>query len=279
MRIIKKLSGHSGCSVYLCENNNKNFIRKVSGNVSYNSRLKLQCNKQKEYKSNVFYTPKVLNEGNENNLFFYDMEYIQGIVLSQALCTLKVEEIFSVFNKLLSELINCELTYSENTISVMKNKINGLYRKLDAMKYNKYFSYLLDYDWTFLPVSSCHGNLTLENIIYDHNRLVLIDFLDSFIESPYIDLAKLLQDLECHWAYRNNRDFKDYEFRLNLAKEIVLERLSDSNDGRNKIHLIYSLLLLNLLRILPYSVDDRTTLFIERKAEAVYKKLKMEEIK
>ena len=40
----------------------------------------------------------------------------------------------------------------------------------------------------------CHGDLTLSNLIFKNNEIYCIDFLDSFIDSPIIDLVKLKQD-------------------------------------------------------------------------------------
>lgn len=60
-----------------------------------------------------------------------------------------------------------------------------------------------------LPVGRCHGDLTLSNILVqprlgNHSalRIVLIDFLDNFVESPLADMAKLCQDLKYAWTVR-----------------------------------------------------------------------------
>jgi thiamine kinase-like enzyme len=73
-----------------------------------------------------------------------------------------------------------------------------------------------------IPVGLCHGDLTLSNILIQRGgkssgpvgaitkaepdatvmRVVLIDFLDSFVESPLADMAKLCQDLVYGWTMR-----------------------------------------------------------------------------
>ena len=45
-----------------------------------------------------------------------------------------------------------------------------------------------------IPVGTCHGDLTFSNILFNGNNYYLIDFLDSFIESPLLDIVKLRQD-------------------------------------------------------------------------------------
>jgi hypothetical protein len=88
--------------------------------------------------------------------------------------------------------------------------------------------YLSSPELTDIPVGACHGDLTLSNILVaphddvgpnlcrgerspvDHAledanegpSLILIDFLDSFVESPLADLAKLKQDLCYCWTLR-----------------------------------------------------------------------------
>lgn len=53
------------------------------------------------------------------------------------------------------------------------------------------------------PAGDCHGDLTLSNVILSHSKgLLLIDFLDSFLESPLQDVAKIRQDLVYGWSFR-----------------------------------------------------------------------------
>lgn len=72
----------------------------------------------------------------------------------------------------------------------------------------------------YLPIGACHGDFTLSNVLVltplsgdglplspraqtkDTFRIALIDFLDSFVESPLADMAKLCQDLKYGWTLR-----------------------------------------------------------------------------
>jgi len=52
-------------------------------------------------------------------------------------------------------------------------------------------------------IGPCHGDLTLSNMILSPSKgLVLIDFLDTYFESPLQDVAKLRQDFYYGWARR-----------------------------------------------------------------------------
>ena len=53
-----------------------------------------------------------------------------------------------------------------------------------------------------IPISYCHGDLTLNNMLFLDSNIYLIDFLDSFVESPIIDLVKLKQDLQFFWSQK-----------------------------------------------------------------------------
>jgi hypothetical protein len=56
-----------------------------------------------------------------------------------------------------------------------------------------------------IPMGFCHGDLTLSNILIQestNDKIVLIDFLDSFLESPLSDMCKINQDLSHGWTIR-----------------------------------------------------------------------------
>lgn len=277
MKVLKELSGHSGCNVILCKENTNLFVRKISSSYEYNSRLVIQCQKQKTFSSKLITSPKVFRSGYLDNLFYFDMEYIQGETLSQKLCNLKVMEIIDVVNKLLTSNTTAEYC-EEKTKKTIVEKILNLKTIINCQNYDIYFSYLLAVPWNKLPISYCHGDLTLENIIIDKKgNLIFIDFLDSFINSRYIDISKLLQDLEAGWSYRNTQNIIDYELRIRIAKEVLIEKIMEEDNGFFKIKMSYILLLLNLLRIIPYTNDRKTMNFINNNLKKVYSKIIKEE--
>lgn len=66
-----------------------------------------------------------------------------------------------------------------------------------------------------VPVGECHGDLTLSNfIITSDNCMYLFDFLDSFIETPLQDVAKIVQDMKYGWSFRHEKGSVKLKGRL-----------------------------------------------------------------
>ena len=105
MKHLQKLLGHSGCQLNLYKDNGLFFLRKDAGNISYNHRLKKQCAKQKWFKLDAIKTPKVLRYGYDgNNLFYFDMEFINGISMSEYMNQIKIKEIVDLIGLLFKSL-------------------------------------------------------------------------------------------------------------------------------------------------------------------------------
>lgn len=113
------------------------------------------------------------------------------------------------------------------------------------------------------PVGSTHGDLTFSNIIIepDYRKIWLIDFLDSFIASPYADLAKLIQEFKYAWSARYLAE------PLRTSASIFGSHAMDHLTSRlhkydRKLLKIFSLI--NLYRIAPYVKDKVTLDWLER---------------
>lgn len=110
----------------------------------------------------------------------------------------------------------------------------------------------------------CHGDLTLSNIIFNKKlkKIILIDFLKSYNDSPIQDICKLIQDLRFYWSSRNlnkNDTLRAKIFCDNLKPFKILGKLK-------LFSLIEVEMLMTLLRILPYisSNDALTIKWVER---------------
>ena len=136
------------------------------------------------------------------------------------------------------------------------------------------FLHLEKYDWNKIPKTPCHGDLTLENILITKEKKVyLIDFLDSFCNSWMIDIAKLFQDLEYKWSYRNKTISVNTELRLLVAKEALIEEILKRKNGEESLKTIYYILLLNIIRIIPYTKQIETLNFLYFVIEDLIKKV------
>ena len=130
---------------------------------------------------------------------------------------------------------------------------------------------LSNHNFGDVPKSKCHGDLTLENILINvNNDIYLIDFLDSFFDSYMIDFAKLLQDLKLYWSYRNKLISPNLELRLLVAKETLIEYITKLPNGKNNLIHIYYILLMNVMRIVPYVSDDITKQCLENSIHKLF---------
>lgn len=122
----------------------------------------------------------------------------------------------------------------------------------------KLFKEYSSHDLT-LPISKCHGDLTLSNIkITDKNQIALFDFLECEINSPLQDAAKLVQDFVYGWSFRKEKQ------SVRLKGELFCEKAYPS--FIDVLYKIYSyemrvIEVLTLLRIAPYiKSEDRVTI-------------------
>ncbi|TXI21822.1 MAG: hypothetical protein E6Q67_07080 [Roseateles sp.] len=112
------------------------------------------------------------------------------------------------------------------------------------------------------PMGPCHGDLTLSNVILDPvSGITLIDFLDTFLETPLQDVAKLKQDFVYGWSFRKDPP------ALTIKAEILCRH--HSPQAIVQIERMYPtqvrlLTLLTLARIAPYVKDTVTQQWLVR---------------
>lgn len=267
------LGGHSGCTILLMEDESgKAFVRKFSSDLNYNKRLEYQCDKQAEFVSNKIKAPKVLDRGyTEDGLFYFDMEYIQGITLAEYMKYMDVSKVHGLVDNIVCNIVGSSNTSNSEAGYVFSKKILSL-KKTTAQFKNSLLNEALDeltiYDWSRFGETFCHGDLTLENIIVHNNELYIIDFLDSFYNSWILDIGKLMQDVQALWSYRNDKTVNTNTLiRLIVFRDILVEKICGNNI---EIYMdIYHALLLHLVRIYPYAKDRETIDFLNEKTVSV----------
>lgn len=111
-----------------------------------------------------------------------------------------------------------------------------------------------DFPDMYIPTGTCHGDLTFSNILFNGNNYYLIDFLDSFIESPLLDIVKLRQDTAWLWSQLMYVKPCD-EIRLRIAFGKIDRELDTHFRRRYEWYGRYykPLQLMNFLRILQYA--------------------------
>jgi serine/threonine protein kinase len=257
MSIIRKLNGHSGCNIELRENSRGKYVRKTSGSTKYNDRLEKQMLKQKGFcpSSNTIKTPKIYDCGINNGLFYFDMEYINGISLNKYMSFNSKKDIDFIILEIFSFIQNNGERKHVNIVDEMEKKILNISSLAQGID-EKYINYCLKYDWSMVESGFCHGDLTFENVLIYKGKIYLIDFLDSFVNTNIIDYSKLLQDMLIMWSWRNQR-------KKPFIKNIFLYEQLKSFVGKEKFELIKRMLILNLLRIFPYAKNKDTKFFLE----------------
>ena len=118
-----KISGRSGCSLSIINDNDLLLVRKISSDIEYNNRLKKQAEKQQFLGSafrfnKSFIVPNVRKMGlTADTKFFFEMEYVNAYKFSDYFSKIS----FSGVGKLFDTLIN----YFDNSFS------NSDFQKMD----------------------------------------------------------------------------------------------------------------------------------------------------
>jgi tRNA A-37 threonylcarbamoyl transferase component Bud32 len=242
-----------GCKLEINKQNDCLFVIKTSKNKDYNIRLKEQCEKQRTFKHVFFSAPLIFESSDdEDGLFKFSMEYINGLTLSEYFRKIEICNIEDLAQKFFS-LIPDNYYFDKDAKKIFILKLEELEKKINIKNdelFVNVFSKLKNYSWAYCISGNCHGDMTLENIIWSNDKLYLIDFLDSFYNSWMIDIAKILQDVECKWSYRHDESIdKNLEIRLLIFKQILLDKILSLKDGDKLLNAIYCVLLVNLTKL------------------------------
>ena len=270
---ITDLGGHSGCRILLCEEeDNKVYVRKISSDKSYNERLRIQADKQASFKSDVVKAPRVYSTGyTQDGLYYFDMEYIQGITMAEYMQTIEVGKVRGLVESIIRDIVAVNDGDSDADESIFINKINDLKKKLGSKNnavIDEALEMLVNHSWTRFSKTSCHGDLTLENIIVKDGQLYLIDFLDSFYDSWIMDISTLMQDVQTLWSYRFQEEINiNTLIRLIVFRDILMDTVQKLS--KDDVIEVYYALLLKLIRIYPYTKDEHTYEFLNSKTASI----------
>ncbi|NQU81209.1 MAG: phosphotransferase [Bacteroidetes bacterium] len=276
-----KIEGRSGCKLEILKPDNCYFVKKISGSTSYNLRLKKQCEKQNAFANkndecHPFYAPRIngYNFPSNKGLAEFSMEYLPGEIYSEFLerCTVNqlntlIDEFFLFLQKAIDNSVDEHIDKQ-----IFLTKINSINQALHQKKiHNPVFKNVIEFLTTNilsaqLPIGFCHGDLTLSNIIISDNKVYLIDFLDTFIESPLLDIVKIRQDTKFYWSLLLGKNTANYQ-RLKIIQALkyfdnkIVKRFSSLSSYSTWYEYLEKL---NLMRILPYLNDKKEIDFVEK---------------
>lgn len=307
VKVKKNVSANSDAFTFFCKKDKCFLYRKIVINDLLNANKLKQQLEWIITNSNQLSLPQIKNFVNKNQTFWYDMitnkncinmyEHIKkkSIISSWRVIFNVLKEIKSLHTK------NTYITKEDLMIKYLNCKV---YKNLDKIKSDsKYIKSLLDYDEIiingkqyknlnyYLKNSSClsnnnllktfkndtcgciHGDLTLENIIFDKKYKKKFYFIDPNIDNIhqtiFLDYSKLLQSL--HGQYEKLKEVKQIKlshnkinYKLNVDKKMekiynLYDRYLQKNFSYNDYKSIYYHEIIHWLRLLPYKIrkDDK----------------------
>lgn len=244
--VLKQFQGYSGSQVFLVQQDDFIFIRKIN-NIERNYERLTFLEKM------GYNVPKIYKK--ENNLL--EMEYINGLDMKTYLTLYGIDS----FYKNICQLIN-RLKFE----SFEKDYTKTYYEKLNWFDVNDDLNFtkkeLIDSLPKILPSSVYHGDTTLENIIYKNNKFYLIDAATIEYDSWVFDVSKMRQDIHCGWFIRNQND-KNIKKYTNIIEQKILDTYPITNNN--------SLLILMLLRVFRYAQNEQDKKFLIEEMNKLWK--------
>ena len=278
-----EVKGHSGCNIEIVREDNDLFIYKSSRDTKYLPRLVMQAEKQRKAAQEEYQhvrIPNIYNVEQDAEHVSVKMEYVYSRNFIEYFETAGFEQI-RYFIDALIRFIEKELSGSPMQsipTSTTMDKFLDVERKINAnpllkddpdikeilLKARKRMNILCEQPTIDIPVGVCHGDLTFSNILFNGNNYYLIDFLDSFIESPLMDIVKIRQDSRHLWSQLMY--VKPYDkLRLKIICEKIdteIDRYFSRYSWYRRYYQDYQLL--NLLRILQYAKETKVVDYLKR---------------
>lgn len=250
--------GNSGCKVELVFNK-RMAVRKTSYSDDYAKRLGRQRVKQENFLTPIseIVIPKIF--GYDKNSFTMEhlpmldaVEFFERATPKKILSRIEIIVNFLMWELENSPEVEIDSHIFEQKIKQIKSRVPQDIWATHYSDVENAFRSVLPSS-VFLPVGICHGDLTFSNIMFslEESRVGLIDFLDSFLDSPLVDLAKLRQDTRFHWT--NLRYARSHDHgKIHVIDTWIDDQLtSNFSEFLNSIP-FWLIEVLNFLRIAPY---------------------------
>ena len=272
------LTGHSGARVVLHSNGQDSFVRKTAATAAASARLKAQADKQHALWMFGLPFPKVRAQAIDSaGIGSFEMNYIPGRTIADAVMNSgsfdpvavvkAVERLMWLFSAQRGAPIEPEIfrtKVAEASGRMLRETEDD--QLLDAML--TCAKELLLRDWSGIPETPSHGDLTLENILLTAGKsIAFIDCDDAFASSFWLDFGKLFQDIDGHWCIRSlYGESADPVRRLNASQTLEklglhIRGLAAEMDSDLPVRLP-QLAALGLFRAIPYAHTDVVRRFL-----------------
>jgi thiamine kinase-like enzyme len=270
---------YSGDLVYAKLINNRHVIikRSTKSDRRLEKAAELQKNNAK-FGHNIFAVP-IDRITTHNDYVEIEMPYKDGLNGENLYLYGHPQKTLAVCNVLVDETIK-NITSAQKNLSheklnsLSRKKIMEISKKIENkkefqltesinLKVKEKLINLLGEVGNSCPLALAHGDLTFSNIIIDsdYKSIWLIDFLDSFVNSPYVDIAKLIQEFKYGWSARflkGSEATKASIFKEH-SKIIITDKIKHIDPK-----LVGFFSLINLYRIAPYLTDNLTMEWLKK---------------
>lgn len=275
------VQGHSGCQIDVVSENNQLYIYKSTSDPKYLDRLSSQIEKQREASKlslQHIRVPEVYSLQRTSETTIAKMQYVYSKNFIEFFEFAGFEQV-DYFIKAVILFVEHEITNSTLEVvlpQVFQNKFEEIINKVNQNSLYNADAEVVDImdrckgifdgiEEMILPIGTCHGDLTLSNILFNGNNYYLIDFLDSFIETPLQDIVKIRQDTAYYWSQMMYT--KKYD---SVRLRIIFDKIDKTLDSyfANKYEWYRAnyktLQLMNILRILPYAKEESVITYLKK---------------
>ncbi|HQQ82040.1 MAG TPA: phosphotransferase [Cyclobacteriaceae bacterium] len=271
-----KMEGRSGCRLEVFSHDGVFRIRKFSKDRDYDARLMLQAKKQEAFflqQTGNLRTPEVLRVNQSKEGVWFEMPYLHGYKYSEFFDRASIIQVRQLGDRLLSYLFDefNKAVPGNLDPAVFHNKLAALHgllinrKDLDHHLVSTCLAHLKQLPSDPFPAGKCHGDMTFSNMIFCDEVIYLVDFLDSFIDSPLMDLVKLRQDTAFYWSLHMDTNLPAYRHsKIIQVFEYLDQRLTEGLREKQELINWYNYLqVFNFVRILPYVSEMADIQFVQ----------------
>jgi aminoglycoside phosphotransferase len=268
--------GHSGADVVLFTNDADTFVRKGAQRTTGSARLLKQAVKQRLFAAQGLGFPHVRDMGvDKTRRAWFEMDYVPArtlgdLVRSQSpFCVgrviARIAELLVLFRTTQTDALQAALFHTKIREVTSAARTNPA-AATDLPRFLRVAGALGAMDWSGIPASVSHGDLTFDNILVDADgHVTFIDCDEAFASSWWLDVGKLFQDIAGRWCLRATmaQSVGACERLAQLETEVLM--LASALDPALPPKLL-QFAALHLLRTIPYSRTEATVAFATRAA-------------
>lgn len=274
-----EVKGHSGCQIdVVSEDDGRVYVYKSTRDPKYLERLALQAEKQREAslaQLQHIRVPRVCELKKTEQATVVKMQYVYSKNFIEFFEQAGFEQV-DYFIEALKYFVEYEIAqcsiqkvsptrFMEKFADIMpKVEKNRLYDNDLGKIMRRSQAWFERMPKLEMPIGVCHGDLTFSNILFNGNNYYLIDFLDSFIETPLQDIVKIRQDTAYRWSqlmYTKRYD----EVRLHIVCNKIDNEIDDYFTDKYPWYAdgYKTMQLMNILRILPYAKEAKVVSYLK----------------